>query len=492
MSPRTTRKCSIPSCKRYLYSKYKRVYSAYSTAGEFHGEPVYVNYGRQEDFEQVQGLGVDLTNKICFVRYGKIFRGNKARFAEDAGCKGMVLFSDKADYAPDWSDPYPDDWFLPGTGAQRGTTYLDEGDPETPFYPSIDGAYRWTREKTRSFGAKHDLPGLPNIPVQPIGYDDAYKFLSRMKGSKAPADWQGGITHNDGSVIDYNLGPGFVDSNQQMFMYIKNVEEIRQTKDIIGYIEGSEEPDKYIILGNHRDAWVFGAIDPTSGTCVMMEVVSAFGKLVSEGWKPKRSILFASWGSEEYGLIGSQEWVEEHHTKLTSNAVVYINTDIAVTGNFTFAPGGTPNTRDIVLDVTKLIENPREVIDSEDNGSPVKTLFDNMMMRNSNNDRINFPPIGSGSDYAPFLQSVGVSVVDVNFASDGYYPVYHSVYETFELVDKFVDPGFKLHQSVARFLALMAERFSSEAIIPLSVIDYATEIERQVKHKFLLLLTFKG
>ena len=325
------------------------------------------------------------------------------------------------------------------------------------------------------------MPGLPNIPVQPIGYDDAYKFLSRMKGDKAPADWQGGITDKDGGLISYNLGPGFVDANEEMFMYIKNVEEIKQTKDIIGYIEGSEEPDKYIILGNHRDAWVFGAIDPTSGTCVLMEVVTAFGKLIEQGWRPKRSILFASWGSEEYGLIGSQEWVEEHFTKLTANAVVYINTDIAVTGNHTFAPGGTPNARDIVMDVTKLIDNPRREIDSEENGTPVETLYDNMLMRNANNGRVNFPPVGSGSDYAPFLQSVGVSVVDVNFASDGYYPVYHSVYETFELVDKFVDPGFLLHQSVARFLALMAERFSSEMIIPLSVNEYASEIERQVK-----------
>ena len=276
--------------------------------------------------------------------------------------------------------------------------------PSCKLEPSL-GAYRWTRDITEKYGDKHDLPGLPNIQIQPIGYDDAYKFLSRMTGPKAPNDWQGGINGTvDGDIIDYNLGPGFEDKDQEVYMYIQNQEEIKQTKDIIGYIEGSEEPDKYIILGNHRDAWVFGAIDPTSGTCVLMEVITAFGKLVKSGWRPKRSILFASWGSEEYGLIGSQEWVEEHYSKLVPNGVMYINTDIAVTGNYTFSPKGTPNAREIVMEVTKLIENPRRTEDEKFAGEPVPTLYDNMMLRNSKDGRVNFPSVGSGR--LPFTQQV--------------------------------------------------------------------------------------
>merc|ERR1712131_201784 len=213
----------------------------YAKAGEISGDPVYVNYARKEDFEHLEREDIETEGHICFARYGQIFRGNKARFAENAGCAGLVLFSDSADYSPEWTEPYPATWFLPKTGAQRGTTYLDQGDPETPFYPSIPGAYRWTRDKVEAgLAEKHDLPGLPNIPIQPIGYGDALKFLKRMEGLEVPETWRGDIRDpdNNNQTITYRYGPGLKENDEKVFMYIKNYEERRTTKDVIGYIEG--------------------------------------------------------------------------------------------------------------------------------------------------------------------------------------------------------------------------------------------------------------
>jgi len=196
---------------------------AYAAAGNITGDLMYVNYARVEDFMFLEENNINVRGNICIARYGLIFRGNKARYAENYGCIGLILFSDSADYAREWIGPYPESWYLPKTGAQRGTTHLENGDPETPFYPSIPGAYRWTRNKTAEYGDKFGatgLPGLPNIPITPIGYGDAYKLLSRMEGDKAPDNWQGGIRHPDGTQINYNYGPIITDNNKA-FMYVQ-------------------------------------------------------------------------------------------------------------------------------------------------------------------------------------------------------------------------------------------------------------------------------
>ncbi|CAG5094722.1 Oidioi.mRNA.OKI2018_I69.XSR.g13810.t1.cds [Oikopleura dioica] len=262
-------------------------------------------------------------------------------------------------------------------------------------------------------------------------------------------------------------------------MFVRTTEERRDTTNVLGYFEGTVEPDRYVILGNHRDAWVFGAIDPSSGTCTMLEIVRVFGEMYRKGWRPRRTIMFASWGSEEYGLIGSQEFVEEHLTQLTASAVAYVNIDVAVGGNYSLSTRGTPNFEDLMFETAKTVDNPRKV---EDDGAA--SLYDNMMLRNAKdeNGKLVFGGVGSGSDYAPFLQQVGVSVCDISWRCDPHYsyPVYHSVYETVPLVEKFVDPGYKIHQQVAKFTAKMMAQLSQDAKIPLKVVQYAARVSKEV------------
>ncbi|MGH0179820.1 UNVERIFIED_CONTAM: hypothetical protein FKN15_015401 [Acipenser sinensis] len=285
------------------------------------GDPVYVNYGTIEDFTYMKrNLSVDLNGTIAIARYGKIFRADKVKHAAEFGCVGMVLYSDPADYAVDSEvRVYPDDWWLPGTGVQRGTVLPRDGDPLTPYYPSIESAF---------YQKESDSFSVSAIPVTPIGYDDAIKYLRKISGPEANSTWQGGLN------VTYRLGPGFIPpySNSKLKLHVHTYNERRMTHNVIGYIRGEHEPDRYVVLGNHRDAWVFGAVDPSSASAAMMELSRAFGELLKDGWRPRRSIVFCSWGAEEHGLIGSTEWVEELVKILGTRAVAYLNVDIAVEG----------------------------------------------------------------------------------------------------------------------------------------------------------------
>ncbi|XP_072030609.1 glutamate carboxypeptidase 2-like [Amphiura filiformis] len=299
----------------------------------FCSDLVYANYARVEDFEYLEDNypEINLTGTIIIARYGKIFRGNKALHAQAAGAKGLILYSDPADYAVDGDiSLYPDGWWLPETGAQRGNIWVSDakGDPLTPGFPA--NAYAYRKNDT-------DTP-LPKIPAHPIGYGDARRLLSEMKGPVvSEADgWKGNLN------VTYRIGPGFTDPQRKAKMNIYTTREIRNTYDVIGYIRGDTEPDRYVILGNHRDAWVYGSTDPSSGTATLMEVARAFGEQVKSGWRPRRSILFTSWGSEEYGLLGSTEYVEEFQKILGERAVAYLNVDCAVVGNYTLRVKSTP------------------------------------------------------------------------------------------------------------------------------------------------------
>uniref|UniRef100_H2Z0Q2 glutamate carboxypeptidase II n=1 Tax=Ciona savignyi TaxID=51511 RepID=H2Z0Q2_CIOSA len=443
-------------------------FNAYSPPGEPEAELVYVNFATIEDFIALnRTYKINTVGKICISRYGRIFRGDKAVHAELYGCIGLILYSDPLDYTVPWSGVYPEDWFPP-TGAQRGTLWVDNGDPRTPNYPSIRDAWHQSNSSLT----------LPKIPVTPIGNIDAIKYLSKMGGPEVPTDWRGGMN------ITYRFGPGFAleHVNSLIKMSVKTTNQVATIHNVIGYVRGAVEPDRYVLLGNHRDAWVFGAIDPSSGTATLMELVRGFGAMLKRGWRPRRTLVFCSWGAEEYGLIGSTEWVEELQKELQARAVAYLNVDIAVQGNYSLAANGVASLSQAVFDAAKTVSNPNPTEVS----SGRLTLYDTWKLRYpaSVGDKPSYYGLGSGSDFTAFLQIIGIPSVDLRHTYDqsiglASYPVYHSVYETFELVNKFVDPGFKIHLAMAQVWGELARKLADVPILPVDCRVYATDLAQK-------------
>uniref|UniRef100_A0AAX7SC71 Aminopeptidase NAALADL1 n=1 Tax=Astatotilapia calliptera TaxID=8154 RepID=A0AAX7SC71_ASTCA len=416
-------------------------YSAFSAKGQPEGDLVYVNYGRTEDFSQLQReMGINVTGKIVIVRYGKIFRGNKVKNAVLAGAKGIIMFSDPADYWADGIQPYPDGWNLPGRGVQRGNVLNlnGAGDPLTPGYPAKEYTYRFSPE---------DGVGLPKIPVHPIGFHDAFRLLNNMGGEIPPNNWKGALN------VSYRIGPGFTDEfkSQKVRMNIHTNNQVTRIYNVIGKIRGAQEPDRYVILGGHRDAWVFGGIDPMSGAAVVHETVRSAGRLLSTGWRPRRTIIFASWDAEEFGLLGSTEWAEDNARLLQERAVAYINADSAIEGMYTLR-----------VDCVSLIFH----------------LYGSILVFR----RIS--KLGSGSDFEAYFIRLGIASGRARYTKNtkterySSYPVYHSVYETFEIVEKFYDPSFKRLQAVAQVRGALIFLLADSQLLPLDVNEYADSLRK--------------
>ncbi|CAL8335905.1 unnamed protein product [Boreogadus saida] len=447
-------------------------YSAFSPKGQPEGELVYVNYGRTEDFFQLKReMEINVTGKIVIVRYGKIFRGNKVKNAMLAGAKGIIMFSDPADYSAVGVQPYPDGWNLPGGGAQRGNVLNlnGAGDPLTPGYPAKEYTYRSNLE---------DGVGLPKIPVHPIGYHDAMHLLKNMGGRLPPNNWKGALN------VSYSIGPGFTDTfrTQKVRMNIHTNNQVTRIYNVIGRIRGAQEPDRYVILGGHRDAWVFGGIDPMSGAAVVHETVRSAGKLLSNGWRPRRTIIFASWDAEEFGLLGSTEWAEDNAKLLQERAVAYINADSAIEGMYTLRVDCTPSLHTLVYDLTKQIASPEE-------GEEGVSLYDSWHKRDnwtSDRDAPRISKLGSGSDFEAYFIRLGIAAGRARYTKDrkterySSYPVYHSVYETFELVERFYDPTFRRLQAVAQVRGGLIFRLADSQLLPLDANEYAGSLRRYV------------
>ncbi|XP_037745476.1 putative N-acetylated-alpha-linked acidic dipeptidase [Chelonia mydas] len=441
-------------------------YSAFSAQGVPEGELVYVNYGRTEDFFKLEReMGINCTGKIVIARYGKIFRGNKVKNAELVGAKGVILYSDPADYCAPGVDPFPNGWNLPGGGAQRGNVLNlnGAGDPLTPGYPAKEYTYRY--EEARAVG-------LPKLPVHPIGYNDAEKLLRNMGGPAPPdSSWKGSLN------VSYNIGPGFVSSysTRKVKMHIHSSNKVTRIYNVIGTIRGATEPDRYVILGGHRDSWVFGGIDPQSGAAVVHEIVRSYGKLKKEGWRPRRTMIFASWDAEEFGLLGSTEWAEENAKLLQARGVAYINADSSVEGNYTLRIDCTPLMYSLVYSLTKEIPSP-------DEGFKGKSLYESWYEKNPSTEYKDVPRInklGSGNDFEVFFQRLGIASgrarYSKNWRVEKYsgYPVYHSVYETYEIVERFYDPTFKNHLTVAQVRGGLVFELADSVVLPFDCRDYA-------------------
>ncbi|ORZ25379.1 hypothetical protein BCR42DRAFT_340415 [Absidia repens] len=437
-------------------------FHGYSKNGTVTGPVVYANYGTVEDFQYLVDQGIELNGTIALVRYGGSFRGLKLRAAEKFGCIGGLIYSDPIDDGPlnkdQWPHispplPYPDGPWRSESSAQRGSVqYLSvlSGDPLTPGYAATKDAPRIDPE---------DSPGLTKIPSLPLSWKDALPLLkaTQGRGIKGGAEWKGGLDE-----VDYYSGP--TEGDVILTNHVDN--KITPIWNVIGRINGTEEPDHAVIIGNHRDAWVYGAVDPSSGSAALLETVRVFGELLKTGWRPRRTIIFASWDAEEYGLVGSTEWVEDNRDWLNKEGTVYINMDTAVSGPH-FAAKATPSLNNLLYQVTQNVNDPRT-------GGTVYKAWANF----TNSDLPKVGQLGSGSDFVGFLDHVGIASLDVSFQGD--YGVYHSNYDSFHWMEKFGDPTFEYHATMSRIVGSLLLRLSDDRVLPISPHDYAKELSNYV------------
>ncbi|XP_059638258.1 probable glutamate carboxypeptidase LAMP1 isoform X2 [Cornus florida] len=407
-------------------------FHAYAKSGTVSGPVVYVNYGRVEDYATLKEMGVNVSGTVVLARYGKIYRGDIVGNAYEAGAVGAVVYTDRKDYGGGGGDAkwFPDDKWMPPSGVQVGSVYGGTGDPTTPGWPSSGACERISDDEVER---REDIPKIPSLPISAANGE---AILRSIGGLVANDDWQGGANV---SVYRVGPGPGIVN------LTYKGKQVISTIQNVIGVIEGAEEPDRFVILGNHRDAWTFGAADPNSGTAALLEVAQRLGKLQKRGWKPRRTIVFCNWDAEEYGLIGSTEWVEENREILASKAVAYLNVDTAVSGAG-FHLSATPQLDELLKQVTQQI------------------------------GRLG----GGGSDYAAFVQHVGVpAAADLSFGEG--YPVYHSMYDDFVWMTKFGDPMFRRHVAVASVWGLLALRLADEEFLPFNYLSYVSELQKSAE-----------
>ncbi len=446
-------------------------FNGYSASGEVTAEAVYANYGRPEDFKKLADMHIDLKGKIVVVRYGGNFRGVKVFLAEQYGAAGVIIYSDPADDGYFRGDKYPVGPYRPDSGVQRGSVqYLFEypGDPTTPGTAS-------TADLPDSSRISPDTAvSLSKIPSTPLSYQDASPILEQLGGPIVPHEWQGALP------FAYHIGPGPVKVHldlQQEYAY-------RTIWDVIGTVEGTMYPNEWVVAGNHRDAWVYGAVDPNSGTAAMLETVHGIGALLAQGWKPKRKIVFASWDAEEEGLIGSTEWAEQHEHQL-DHAVAYFNTDVGVAGP-DFSASAVPSLKQFLRQVTTEVPSPKggSVYDAwkQKDAFEKKNASSSEGHKNHPNAQVeNDVPVGdmgSGSDFTPFIQHLGVPSTDIG--SGGPYGVYHSVFDNYNWFIKNADPTFVYEQEMARVFGLEILHMANTDVLPYDYVTYGKEIQSYI------------
>ena len=447
-------------------------YNCMSPSGDAEAEVVYANYGSLADFDKLKQMNVDVRGKIVIVRYGENFRGVKEFVAQERGAAGVIVYSDPKDDGYYRGDAYPKGPWRPASGVQRGSVgfmFQFPGDPTTPgaaSTPTLPEAKRVSPAESEQ---------LPKIPVTPLSYADASPILEHLGGPLSPREWQGGLP------FTYHVGPG----PAKVKMHLRQDYQFRTIWDVIGKVRGTSSPDEWVVAGNHRDAWVYGAVDPNSGTAAMLEAVHGLGELLKSGWKPKRTIVFASWDAEEEGLIGSTEWGEDNSQQL-GNADAYFNMDVAVSGK-KFGASGVPSLKEFIREIAKSVPSPQggTVYDrwkktsqpnnnsSEENSRPQETAAYRPPSAAMQND-VPVGDLGGGSDYAVFLQHLGVPSTDIS--SSGDYGVYHSVFDNFAWFKKFGDPDFRYEQQMARIYGLEVLRMSNADVLPYDYEDYGKEI----------------
>lgn len=437
-------------------------YNAYSADGDVTGRLVYVNHGVPDDYEQLDRLGISVKGAIVIARYGGSWRGIKPKVAAEHGALGCIIYSDPRDDGYAEGKTFPNGEWRPPLGVQRGSVAdmpVYPGDPLTPGVGATKDAKRLTVAEAQT---------ITKIPVLPISYADAKPLLAALDGPVAPEAWRGGLD------LTYHLGAG----PAKVHLVVKSNWDIKTLYDVLATIPGSQSPDEWVIRGNHHDAWVNGADDPISGTVAELEEARAFAELRKQGWQPKRTLIYAFWDGEEPGLLGSTEWVETHAADLTRHAVAYINSDS--NGRGYLGAGGSHTLERLVNEVAHEINDPEKNISvwkrsqlariGREQGEAAKEARTRKDLR--------IEALGSGSDFTPFLQHLGIASLDLGFFGEGGGGVYHSIYDDIYWYDHFSDKTHVYGRALSQTAGTTMMRLADADVLPFEFGDFADTVKR--------------
>ncbi|MBV9481675.1 MAG: M28 family metallopeptidase [Acidobacteria bacterium] len=449
-------------------------YNAYATDGDVTASLVFVNYGLPKDYERLERLGVSVKGAIVIAKYGMSWRGVKPKVAYEHGAIGCLIYSDPQDDGYYEEPVFPQGPMRPPQGVQRGSV-MDfmryPGDPLTPGVGATADAKRLDRE---------DAQTITKIPVLPISYSDAQPLLAALTGPMAPPEWRGAL------AIPYHVGPGMT----KVHLKLTSNWDLKPVYDVIANIPGSIEPDIWILRGNHHDAWVNGAEDPGSGQIALLEEARAFGAMLKQGWKPKRTIIYCAWDGEEPMLLGSTEWAEDHGRELQQHAAIYINSDSNARGYL--QAGGSHSLEAFVNEVAKDIQDPEKQISVWKRRQAEAIELGTPEERKDARQRadLRIEPLGSGTDFTPFLDHLGIASLDLAYAGEDKEGIYHSIYDDFYWFTHFSDTDFVYGRALAQTIGSMVMRFADADVLPyqftgfaetMSVYDH--ELKELLKHQ---------
>ncbi len=427
------------------------IYNCWSADGDVSGELVYVNFGLPEDYDKLASMGIDVKGKIVIARYGRSWRGIKPKVAQEHGAVGCIIYSDPKEDGYYQGDVYPKGAWKNEYGAQRGSVMdmvIYPGDPLTPNVGATADAKRLKREEATN---------LLKIPVLPIGYKDALPLLSALEGPVVPEEWRGALP------ITYHAGPG----KAKVHLKLEFDWQIRPAHNVIAMVKGAQYPDQWVIRGNHHDAWVNGADDPISGMAALLEEAYAVGELMKTGWRPKRTMVFCGWDAEEPGLLGSTEWVEDHAKELQEKTVVYINSDGNSRGFL--GAGGSHALETFVTEVARDIEDPQTKVSVLERKKAQEAARAGSVAAKKaalSSKGLKLGALGSGSDYSPFFQHLGIPSLNIGYGGEGEGGSYHSIYDSYDHYARFKDPGFAYCHALAKTTGRAALRMANADIVP--------------------------
>jgi N-acetylated-alpha-linked acidic dipeptidase len=450
-------------------------YNAYSIDGDVTAPLVYVNYGVPADYEQLERMGISVKGAIVIARYFGSWRGIKPKVAAEHGAVGCIIYSDPREDGYAHGEVYPQGPWRPKDGVQRGSVMdmpLYPGDPLTPGIGATKDAKRL---------AVGEAPTITKIPVLPISYGDAQPLLAALRGRVAPAEWRGALG------ITYHVGPG----PARVHLRVKSDWNLKPLYDVIARIPGAVTPDEWVVRGNHHDAWVNGAEDPISGLVPLLEEARAYGQLLKQGWKPRRTIIYAAWDGEEPALLGSTEWVEAHADELAAKAVAYLNSDTNNRGYLNV--GGSHSLENFINDVARDIDDPETKLTvwkrAQLRAIADATSADARQEARQRAD-LRIDALGSGSDFTPFLQHVGVATLNLGYGGEGGGGIYHSIYDDFKWFTTFDDTSFVYGRALAQTVGTAVLRLADAEVLPYqftglaeTVAKYTKEVEKLAKDK---------
>jgi N-acetylated-alpha-linked acidic dipeptidase len=439
-------------------------YNAYSIDGDVRGDLVYVNYGVPKDYDELDRRGIDVRGRIVIARYGGSWRGIKPKVAAEHGAVGCIIYSDPHDDGYAEGDVYPKGAYRSDHGVQRGSVAdmpLYAGDPSTPFVGATKGVKHLPVSESKT---------ITKIPVLPISYADALPLLRALTGPVANDDWRGSLP------LTYHIGPGAT----KVHLKVESNWNIVPVYDVIGKLKGGERSDEWIIRGNHHDAWVNGAEDPLSGLVALMSEAKAAGALAKSGWKPKRTIIYCAWDGEEPGLIGSTEWVETHAEELRRHGVLYLNTD--GNGRGFFGAGGSHTLEKFINEVARDVVDPQTRTSVADRERANRIVSSKGEERREARDRrdLRISALGSGSDYSPFLQHLGIAACSIGYGGENGGGSYHSIYDSYDHFVRFNDPGFDYGIALAETGGRVILRTANAEVVPFEFTNFTETVGKYV------------